>query len=772
MSEPLLWVHVDGFVRNGCVLLVAVVAAMLMRGTLASWRPFGRGLAFGTAFGGIAIATMIFPIRAEFGVLLDLRMVPLMLASPLYGLTAGLAATALAIVARLLIGGPAMGHGLFMIVGAAALGAIVSWRCGWRLSAKSLPHRPITLFDIATLALGAVLVHLVIRAIWSSTSSEAAAQFALLTPLSIIACAVATLVIGTILMVDQRRAFLSASLDQTRERLSTISASIPGIFYRRKVRPDGALELVYVSDSAREILGVPADALVKTPSLFISMLHPDDRGRIVEIVQEADGTNGSSFISEYRIVRPDGVVRWMEAHSRINHAASKFTGEVVADGIALDVTARKEAEFSARRANERLNWVADHDQLTGLPNRSFFQRLVVERLDRHERVALAFVKLRDSRLANELFGQVVGDARIREAARRIGAAVPESVLVARTGSDEFSVVSADQDLVRDFPAICATVLDSLAIPFQSFGQTIPLAADLGYAIAPDHADEAARLMQVALIALETARDRAMGRPLAYSADIEQTRAEARRFDNDLADAVEGGRFTLVFQPVVASGDRRLMGREALLRWTRPGYGPVRPDVFVERAEAIGLWQRLDAWVLRQACHEAATWPADLWISVNVSAAWLKGGDLDHVVRDVLAETGLAPDRLQIEVTERVLIEDYDRALAGFAKLHEIGVSVSIDDFGAGYSSLGYLHRLPIRKIKLDKSFIDNIATDERARAIVRSVLTLCGDLGINAVAEGVETEEQLGWLVALGCPAVQGYLTGRPGPVPPQELAS
>ncbi len=124
------------------------------------------------------------------------------------------------------------------------------------------------------------------------------------------------------------------------------------------------------------------------------------------------------------------------------------------------------------------------------------------------------------------------------------------------------------------------------------------------------------------------------------------------------------------------------------------------------------------------------------------------------------------------MTERVLIEDYDRALAGFAKLHEIGVSVSIDDFGARYSSLGYLHRLPIRKIKLDKSFIDNIATDERARAIVRSVLTLCGDLGINAVAEGVETEEQLGWLVALGCPAVQGYLTGRPGPVPPQELAS
>ncbi len=182
----------------------------------------------------------------------------------------------------------------------------------------------------------------------------------------------------------------------------------------------------------------------------------------------------------------------MEAHSRINRTASKLTGEVVADGIALDVTARKDAEFSARRANERLSWVADHDQLTGLPNRSFFQRLVVERLDRHERLALAFVKLRDSRLANELFGQIVGDARIREAARRLSAAVPEGVLVARTGSDEFSVVSADPDLVKDFPTICAAVLATLAEPFQIRGQTIPLVADLGYAIAPDHAGEVAR----------------------------------------------------------------------------------------------------------------------------------------------------------------------------------------------------------------------------------------------------------------------------------------
>ncbi|MEP9366529.1 EAL domain-containing protein [Xanthobacter sp. VNH20] len=710
---------------------------------------------------------------------------PLILVGPAFGLAATGGAAALVVVGAALV--PGVLDSAWEAASAAlalAAGAAVVLGAGWRLASDPPLARSTGWSVLLLLAVVAPVILLLPRAAGAATSLAAhnVVMQSVMMP-------AATLALGGVLVFAQHRWALHAVLAESHERFAAIAANIPGVFYERRLGSGQKLAFTYVSDRAQEILGVSARAMLADPNAFLRVVHPSDLPLVLSAIERSSAPGAGAVVTEYRVVRPDGAVRWIQTHTQINATITR-PGESVADGIAFDITDRKEAELAAARATERVAWLGDHDQMTGLPNRTALRAAASRALSRDAggHVGLILVDLRDSRFINELFGHEAGDARIIDAACRIVAAAPKDAVVARTGSDEFGILwtgvsgageAGDgeaiagprpedpdgQALDTAMRALGERVLEKFHRPFVIEGQPVPMVAYMGYAIGPGDATEESRLFQAAAIALQAARDSQRSAPARFTTAIERERNERRLFDQDLAAAIEAGHIRLVWQPVVASGDRRLIGHEALARWYRPGHGEIAPSVFVARAETSGQWAKLDRFVLRAACREAATWALPCWVSVNVSAAWFRFGDLPTLVENVLAETGLDPGRLRLEVTEGVLIEEHDEAVSTFERLHALGVGVVIDDFGAFYSSLGYLHRLPIRKIKLDRSFIANVETDQRSRIIVSTILQLCQTLNIYVVAEGVESEGQLVWLAEQGCPAVQGYLTGRPAPL-------
>lgn len=433
------------------------------------------------------------------------------------------------------------------------------------------------------------------------------------------------------------------------------------------------------------------------------------------------------------------------------------TDESYLVGVISDVTQYREAEAHSRH-------LAYHEPLTGLPNRALFQKRLEEALQRAKKagegLALLLVDLDGLKAVNDLNGHAAGDELLRVVAKRLSAETKSSDTVARLGGDEFGVVQASSQQPETALALARRIGSAMAAPIVVGEQQAVVSASIGIALFPDHGVTEEDLLHHADIALYTVKRRGRNDYLFYSPEL---KAQAgRRLEADLRTALQRGQLRLAFQPMVLTVDGTITGHEALLRWHHPTLGEIPPDTFVPIAEATGLIGALGAWALREACIAAANWPEAVRVAVNLSPLQFMADNLPALVAQIINETGLPAERLELEITERALLSVEESALRAFAQLKALGVRVAIDDFGTGWSSLSILHRLAVDRIKIDQSFVVRLPADRRALAIVRAVIGLARDLGVAVTAEGIEHTDQFDVLRELGCSEVQGALLGQP----------
>lgn len=432
-----------------------------------------------------------------------------------------------------------------------------------------------------------------------------------------------------------------------------------------------------------------------------------------------------------------------------------------------DITDRKNAEA-------KISHLAHYDSITGLANRSLFRERIDSCLAATKRYgsefAVLLLDLDRFKGVNDTLGHQAGDTLLREVAVRLNGAIREVDFAARLGGDEFAlIVAPGNGSLREGVATLATRLHSIiSAPYEVFGTTISIGVSIGIALAPNDASSADDLMKFADLAMYQAKKEGRNDYRFFVSEMNQEAQARRDLEGELRSALANDEFELFYQPVVDAKSGVEISAEALIRWHHPKRGLLTPDQFIPCAEESGLIIPLGEWVLRRACAEATTWPAAIKVAVNLSAVQCQKGDLGDIVIFALAESGLAPERLELEFTESVLLNDTASNLATFHLLRELGVSIIMDDFGTGFSSLRYLQQFPFDKIKIDRSFICNLLQDQSSAAIICAVNALAKGLNMVTVAEGIETPEQYDLLRLAGCDQMQGFLFGSP--VPPSQL--
>jgi diguanylate cyclase (GGDEF)-like protein/PAS domain S-box-containing protein len=429
-----------------------------------------------------------------------------------------------------------------------------------------------------------------------------------------------------------------------------------------------------------------------------------------------------------------------------------------------DVTDRRQTE-------SRMAHMAYHDGLTDLPNRAAFLQALAQMIEAcdgtGEEFAVLSLDLDGLKEINDVFGHATGDKLLIEVARRLQTSARGGV-VARLSGDEFGLIIDGKQPVAGM-LLAEQLAETLANEFLIDGKSVRTGVTTGISIFPHNGLDAASLLANAGAALFRAKAKSRGTISIYEPEMDQQIRDRRVLHQDLSLAIKNGELSLYYQPqamarqTVAASE--VVGFEALARWLHPVRGFVPPSDFIPLAEESGLIVEMGEWILREACREAASWPMPLQIAVNLSPAQFMHGDVVGLVHAILLETGLAPGRLELEITEGVLIEDFERGLALLRRLKALGVRVSMDDFGSGYSSLSYLQAFPFDKIKIDRAFVMNLGRNPQSAAIVRAVIGLGHGLEMSIVAEGVETQEQLTFLADEGCDAVQGYFLGKPLPI-------
>jgi len=530
-------------------------------------------------------------------------------------------------------------------------------------------------------------------------------------------------------------------------------------------RRDLGKATVAMSDEMHKLLGTAPDTFEPTEENLRDLVHPEDRAATAAAFSRA--ASGEAPVEhELRVLRPDGTTAWFWCEM---HLETNASGRAVAvRGVCKDVTEH-------RVTAERIHRLAYHDALTGLANRSLLRDRMTDAIVQTRRtggqLAVFCFDLDGFKAVNDVHGHAAGDRLLCEVAARLCGGVRETDTVARLGGDEFVVLQAGVVQPGMASAAAEWLVEALGAPYNlGPGETHGrVTASVGVAQFPIDGEDPETLLHNADTALYQAKWAGKNQVAFFHPKMDSELRERRALERDLHQAAARGEFALAWQPLSATDDTgALTGFEVLLRWHHPERGMIAPDVFIPVAEACGAILAIGAWVLREACREAARWTAPLRVAVNVSPVQAQKGEaFVAMVEQVLVSTGLAPTRLVLEVTEGVLIRDAVQVLAALKHLRALGVRIALDDFGTGYSSLATLRSFPFDQIKIDRSFVAGISTapDGEDMAIVQAVMSLARGFSVSVVAEGVETETQLNALLGIGCHEVQGWLIGRPAPI-------
>ena len=527
---------------------------------------------------------------------------------------------------------------------------------------------------------------------------------------------------------------------------------------------DASGRLTYVSDRMAAAASMDKDALVgqamsdlcgaveapSGPVAALSALFAEQktfRDVVVSITVAADTDKSSTHW-------------WSLSAKPVHDLDGLFVGF---RGVGADIT-------QAREDQERISHLAHYDVLTQLPNRlSLLQNLgkawMEHGRDKTSGCAVLCLDLDHFKGVNDSLGHPVGDALLMQVASRLRSCVGEAGMVARLGGDEFAVICAPSPGHESLSALAQSIVETLSAPYDILGHNVLIGASVGIAVAPFDADDPDGLLKNADLALYRAKGDGRGAYRFFETAMDVWAQERRALELDLREALARDELKLFFQPLIGRRDNETTGFEALLRWQHPTRGLVPPSDFIECAEQWGLIGRIGEWVLNEACRTAATWPSHLTVAVNLSPNQFASGDLVEQVRWALASSGLAPARLELEITEGLLLHDSAKTLEQLAALKALGVKIAMDDFGTGYSSLAYLWRFPFDKIKIDRSFVAEMQDNAAIADILRTIALLGQTLNLEVTAEGVETQAQAKLLAEMRCDQFQGFLFGRPMPV-------
>ncbi len=427
-----------------------------------------------------------------------------------------------------------------------------------------------------------------------------------------------------------------------------------------------------------------------------------------------------------------------------------------------------------QRSEAETRYIAFHDALTGLANRVLFREALEKRLNEpvsnDNGIAILFIDLDGFKSVNDTLGHSIGDTLLKQVASEFRDVLPDNDLIARLGGDEFAILHACDESLKSAIALAEKVIAIASQQRTVDGQVITVGASVGIVSTFNGIDFPDTLLRNADLAMYRAKSDGRGTYRLFDPEMDARAQERRLLELDMRNAFVNGEFRLYYQPQISLNSREVVGFEALLRWESPERGLVPPDFFIPVAEETGLIIQLGDWVIRQACMEAVSWPEHIRVAVNVSTIQFMRGNVVNSIMSALAASGLPPHRLEVEITESVLLEKTDQNIDILQQLHALGVRIAMDDFGTGYSSLGYLRRFRFDKIKIDRSFIRDIAKNRESSAIVHAITNLSISFGISTTAEGVETQEQLFHLVNEGCAEVQGWLFSKAIPadkIPP-----
>lgn len=548
-------------------------------------------------------------------------------------------------------------------------------------------------------------------------------------------------------------------LKESEEKLESILNSLEEVVWSISASTG---ELLYLNPAAQKVYNRPVSEFFDNPNLWLEVVYPEDR-QLVETSYQNLLEQGNSE-TEYRILRPDGEVRWVSIRGHVSYDKNGIAMRI--DGIIDDITQRKQVE-------EQLIHDALHDALTGLPNRTLFMERVELALQRAKQCkkylfAILFIDLDRFKLVNDSLGHAVGNRLLIAIAHLLKQCLRPRDTIARLGGDEFTILLDELNDITDATSIAEQIQATLTSPFQLESYTIYTSASIGIVPSSIGYEQAADLLRDADIAMYRAKEQGKARYAIFDQVMYEQTLELLQLESDLRLALERQEFCLHYQPIISLATGRLTGFEALVRWQHPQQGLISPTKFIPVAEDTGLIVSLGEWVLHEACRQMHTWQVQfptafpLKISVNLASKQIKEPKLIEQIERILAETGLDGGYLKLEITESMLMEDVQETINTLLQIQAVNIQLSIDDFGTGYSSLGYLQRFPINTLKIDRSFVSQMNFDNEKFEIVRTITTLAHTLGMDVIAEGVETSEQFAQLRALGCEFAQGYFFSKP----------
>ncbi|WP_207458255.1 EAL domain-containing protein [Azospirillum sp. SYSU D00513] len=567
-------------------------------------------------------------------------------------------------------------------------------------------------------------------------------------------------------------------------RLLAISRDITDAHMTRRALEDSAKRLSAVLESTTDgVLFVGRDWRVTYANRRAAELHGAERidfgGSLFDLFPDAPGMESvpvldsgcaCAFGRRFRQAMEEEAPVAFEGHLNARNVWVEIHAFPTPEGLSVffrDVTERRRAKEERRLAQEKIARIARYDALTGLPNRlSFQERLERELADAAGRAGLAvhYLDLDQFKTVNDTLGHPAGDALLKQVAARLRHCVRDADLVSRFGGDEFAVVQTGLRQPDDAASLARRIVESLGEPYEVDGAQIMIGTSVGVALGRSDGAGADALMKAADIALYRAKAAGRGTHRFFAPWMAEQLHAYHALKLGLREALAKGQFELHYQPLVDLRSGGISGFEALLRWRHPERGLVSPAEFIPVAEETGLIVAIGEWVLQEACREAAGWPGTAGVSVNLSSVQFRSRGLVEAVAGALAESGLEPGRLELEITESVLLQDNDANLAVLSQLRQLGLRIAMDDFGTGYSALGYLRSFPFDKIKIDRSFVSDLPQCGGSKAILGAVAGLGRDLAITTTAEGVETHAQLEAVRAQGCDEAQGYFFSRPVP--------